>query len=359
MTAVRCSVTVYEDTACPPCRLAHLSGCQLDTVRALWPSRGRISAPCRLIRHMEDQLDTVAIGTRIARLAERQHGVVARRQLLALGLGPRAVDSRMRRGWLHPVQRGVYAVGHRGLSARGRWLAAVLACGDGAVLSHVSAAALWDLRSSSSSAVHVTVPSGAGRARRPGIAVQRSRGLRDDEVTVREGIPVATVARTLLDVAGMLAPGPLERAVERSVFLALFDLTAVEAMLVRHPNRKGAGTLSAIVANLHADPQATRSELEDLFMDLCAAHSVPRPEVNQHVHGFVVDFLWREQKLIVETDGRQAHATPIAFERDRARDAALTVAGYRVVRFTYRQIVHEPQKVARTVTALLATMRAA
>ena len=308
---------------------------------------------------MEGRLDTVSIGTRIAQLAECQHGVVARRQLLAFGLGPSAVDARMRRGWLHPVHRGIYAVGHRRLSARGRWLAAVLACGDGAVLSHVSAAALWDLRGSNASAVHVTVPSGAGRAGRPGIAVHRSRGLADDEATVHEAIPLATVARTLLDIAGMLAPGPLERAVERSVLLRLFDLSAVNAILARRPNRKGARTLSVIVANLHDDPQVTRSALEDLFLDLCAARRVPRPEVNQHVHEFVVDFLWRRQKLIVEADGRRTHNTPTAFERDRARDAALTVAGYRVVRFTYRQIVNEPEQVARTVLALLAAPRAA
>ncbi|MDQ3675645.1 MAG: DUF559 domain-containing protein, partial [Actinomycetota bacterium] len=284
---------------------------------------------------------------------------IARPQLVALGLGRGAIDSRIRRGWLHPVHRGVYAVGHRRLSARGRWHAAVLACGNGAALSHLDAAALWDLRGSNASKIHVTVPSDGGRSRRSGVVLHRSRSLADDEVRTHEGISVTTVARTLLDIAGVLAPGPLARVVERSLMLRLFDLDAVNATLARYPTRKGSHTLSVIVADLHDEPQLTRSELEGYFIDLCDTHSLPRPEINQGVEGLTVDFLWMDHKLIIETDGRQTHGTPMAFERDRARDAALTVAGYRVVRFTYRQIVSEPEKVARTVLALLSAPLAA
>lgn len=188
--------------------------------------------------------------------------------------------------------------------------------------------------------------------------VHRSRTLGASEVTVDDGIPVTTVARTLLDVAGELPPGQLERAVERSLFLRLLDLTAVNATLARNPGRSGARALSTILANLRDEPQLTRSGLEGLFVDLCDANALPRPEVNQHVEGLTVDFLWRSRKLVIETDGRRAHATLLAFERDRERDARLTLAGYRVVRFTYRQIVDQPQKVARTVKALLTMPRA-
>lgn len=233
-------------------------------------------------------------------------------------------------------------------------MAAVLACGRGAVLSHASAAALWDLRRCSGSRIHVTVPSGAGRSRRPGIALHRSARLDVDEVTIHDAIRVTSVARTLLDLAGDLVPGPLERAVEQSVILRIFDLESFDATLARHPTARGIRALSVIVASLRDEPRLTRSELEGYFLDLCAARALPRPEVNQMVEGLSVDFLWRGHGLIVETDGRGTHATLMAFERDRARDARLTVAGYRVVRFTYRQIVHEPGSVARTVFALLA-----
>jgi very-short-patch-repair endonuclease len=303
---------------------------------------------------MDGQLDTDAIDARIARLAERQHGVIGRAQLLALGLGRGAIESRLRRGWLHAVHRGVYAVGYRNLMAKQSWMAAVLACGSSAVLSHGSAAALWDLRRSTAANIHITVSSGAGRSRRPGIAVHRSPGLTDDEVTVHDAIPVTTVERTLLDIAADFAPGPLERAVERSVILRLFDLHAVNATLARHPKRKGALALRAVVSTLHDEPQLTRSELEAFFCDLCEAHCLQRPQINQVVEGLTVDFLWPDRRLVVETDGRATHGTPLAFERDRARDAALVLAGYRVVRFTYRQIVYEPERVARTVLALLA-----
>ena len=233
-------------------------------------------------------------------------------------------------------------------------MAAALACGPGAVVSHITAADLWDLRRSNASAIHVTVQSRAGLSAREGIAVHRTRRLVADEVTDHRAIPITTVERTLLDLAGMLAAGPLERAVERTVMLRLFDLAALDAVLARNPGRKGASALQGIVANLDDEPQLTRSQLEDFFIDLCDAHALPRPETNALVEGLTVDFLWRDRRLIVETDGRATHATPMAFERDRARDARLMVAGYGVVRFTYRQIVREPERVARTLLALLA-----
>ena len=291
----------------------------------------------------------------IARIAFKQHGVVTLQQLRDAGLGPGAIDLRVRHGRLHRLHRGVYAVGHTRISQEGRWLAAVLALGEGAVLSHVSAAALWGIRHSSSAYVHVTVPTAAGRRRRRGIVVHRCASLGPTDVDVRQGIAVTSASRTLLDLAGMLTPTRLERAVEQTLALRLFDLRAVEAVLAASPRRPGATALARIVAEIHHEPSLTRRELEALMLDLCDAHGIERPEVNVLVDGLEVDFLWRAQRLIVETDGREYHETPVAFHRDRERDERLTVLGYRVVRFTYRRLVHQPAAVAATLRALLGT----
>jgi Protein of unknown function (DUF559) len=168
------------------------------------------------------------------------------------------------------------------------------------------------------------------------------------------GIAVTSVARSLVDVAGMLARGPLERAVERSLELRLFDLAGIRAAIDARPTSRGAGALARAVAAVHDEPTLTRSQLEALMRDLCATHGIEPPAVNAHVEGYEVDFLWRSQRLIVETDGHAHHGTRTAFERDRARDARLTMLGYRVVRFTYRQLVHEHDVVVATLRALLA-----
>ena len=221
------------------------------------------------------------------------------------------------------------------------------------MLSHVSAAALWGIRHSSSAVAHVTVPTGAGRRRRRGIVVHRSLTLGPADVDEHDAIPVTSVSRTLLDLAGVLTPTRLERAVEQSLALRLFDLRAVQAVLAANPRRPGAATLAEIVARIHDEPSLTRRELEKLMLDLCDAHGIERPEVNVVVDDYEVDFLWRAHRLIVETDGLQWHGTPPALERDRRRDERLTVLGYRVVRFTYRRVVDEPAAVVATLRALL------
>lgn len=324
-----------------------------DTVTIDGRIRGRISTPCRLFIHMEREGDTVAVDGRIARLAEAQHGVVARAQLLNAGLGPGGVDFRLRVGRLHRLHRGVYAVGHRRLSREGRWMAAVLACGAQAVLSHASAAALWGLRGTSASRIHVTVPTSAGLHQRRGIALHRSRNLRPPEVERHDGISVTAPARTLLDLAEVVAPGPLQRAVEQALVLRLFDLGALHAVLGANPTRAGAGALGTIVTRIDDEPALARSEAEALFLDLCAAHAIERPAVNTRVEDLEVDFAWRAQRVVVEIDGHRYHGTRAAFERDRARDVRLTVAGCRVVRFTYRQLVCEPATVAGVLLGLL------
>lgn len=289
----------------------------------------------------------------VAQLAFSQHGVVTFAQLRRAGLGEGAINLRVRNGRLHRLHRGVFALGHARISREGRWLAAVLSLGEGAVLSHVSAAALWGIRHSSSAYVHVTVPSAAGRARRRGIVVHRSLTLVPEDVDAHEAIAVTSVSRTLLDLAGVLAPGRLERAVEQSLASRLFDLRAVDAVLAANPRRPGAATLAEIVARIHDEPSLTRRELEALMLDLYAAHGIERPEVNVLIDGIEVDFLWRAHRLVVETDGREWHETPQGFARDRERDERLTVLGYRVVRFTYRRVVDHPDAVAATLRALL------
>jgi predicted transcriptional regulator of viral defense system len=290
----------------------------------------------------------------VARIAFRQHGVVKLEQLRAAGLSSGAIELRVRNGRLHRLYRGVFAVGHGRLSQEGRWLAAVLALGEGAVLSHVSAAALWGVRHSAAARIHVTVPTAAGRRPRGGIVVHRSRTLGPADVAEHDAIALTSVSRTLLDLAGVLAPTRLERAVEQSLALRRFDLRAVQAVLAANPRRPGATALAQIVARVHDEPSLTRRELEARMLDLCDAHGIERPEVNVAIDAFEVDFLWRRQRLVVETDGWQWHGTRGAFRRDRERDERLTVLGYRVVRFTYDRIVHAPAAVAATLRALLA-----
>jgi hypothetical protein len=314
--------------------------------------RERAREAWRLRVHMEH---VHAMDARIARLAEAQHGVVDLDQLRDAGLGFGAINSRVRAGRLHRLHRRVFAVGHTRLSREGRWMAALLATGEGAVLSHVSAAAAWALRPSGAASIHATVPTYAGRLRRPGIVVHRSRTLAAADVADCDGIAVTSVARTLVDVAGMLAPGPLERAVERALALRLFDLTSVRTAIDARPTVRGASTLARVVADIHDEPVLTRSQLEALMRDMCAAHGIEPPEVNSRVEGYEVDFLWRSRRLIVETDGHAHHGTRTAFERDRAKDARLTMLGYRVVRFTYRQLVYEREIVVATLLGLLTT----
>jgi very-short-patch-repair endonuclease/predicted transcriptional regulator of viral defense system len=290
----------------------------------------------------------------IAQIAESQYGVISLDQLRTAGLAIGAINSRVRAGRLYRLHTGVFAVGYRRLSREGHWMAAVLALGDGAVLSHVSAAALWGLRPTSAAATHVTVRTIGGRKKRGRIVVHRSRTFAPSDVTHHNAIPVTSVARTLLDIAPMLAPGRLERAVERSLALRSFDLLAVEAALDANPRRPGAAALANIVATIQDEPPLTRSELEALMRDLCDAHDLSRPAVNMIVEGSEVDFFWRAERLIVETDGHETHGTRAAFERDRAKDARLTALGYRVVRFTYRQLVYERPLVVATLRALLA-----
>jgi very-short-patch-repair endonuclease len=301
---------------------------------------------------MPVQVDQPRPDAVIAVHAARQYGVVSRRQLMDAGLTRGAIEHRLRIGWLQCMYRGVYAVGHPPLTREARWIGAVLACGDDAGLSHGCATALWEIRSYSGMWIDVTVPSRAGRKKRDRIRVHRCGTLTAGDFTTHRGIRVTTVARTLLDVAATLTPPRLERTVEQTEIRRLFDLTEVERALARHPNHPGAAPLRRALA-LYRHEELTRSDLEALLRSICDAHGIEHPLVNHIVDGKEVDFYWPEQRVIVETDGRETHFTLAAFERDRARDGHLLALGYRVLRCTDRQLQSDPDTVARTLSAVL------
>ena len=290
----------------------------------------------------------------MAALARRQHGVVSVMQLRALGLERGAVDWRVRRGRLHRIHRGVYAVGHCRLTSRGRLWAGVLACGgaNAAALSHRTAAAVWDL-SAPSGRLEVTSLRRSTSTRT--IRVHRGDTLDplDDVVRQPDGLPITTVARTLADLAQVLTPHQLERACHRAEFLRRLDADAVGQLLDRLSGRHTRNLRRALATLTAADPDITRSELEERFLALVADAGLPPPRVNATVLDHEVDFLWRAPRLIAETDGAAAHLTPTAFDEDRRRDAGLHVAGFRVVRFTWRQVTRDPDRVAGTLRALL------
>ena len=282
---------------------------------------------------------TVTPDQRLARLAGRQYGVVSRAQLYEIGFDNPALERRIAAGRLHRLHRGVYAVGHTIVPPRGRWLAAVLSCGDGAVLSHRSAAALWGIRPNSTAKVDVTVSHTSGVRSRGAVIVHRSR--RPVEALKRDGIPVTTPGRTLLDLATALPRRQLEKAAEMAEALRL-DVVVDDG----HPGARRLRDASG-----HDLGHTTRSPLEDEFLELCDRYEIPRPCVNAIVEGFEVDFCWPDERLIVETDGRQ-HLTRAAFERDRARDALLTALDWRVMRFTRRQVRRDGATVvARVLSA--------
>jgi hypothetical protein len=290
---------------------------------------------------------------RIWELAERQHGVVALRQLPELGFSASTVRSQVAAGRLHRIYQGVYALGHRVLRREGYWIAAVLACGPGAALSHRDCAALAGLRRSARRAIEVTAPR---RLRIPGIDTHTTK-LTSADVTVIDGIPCTTVARTLLDLAAVIDRRSLERAINQAEILQLFDLRAVNATLERAGRRRGTRALRETLTDLDPLIARTRNELEEAFLAGCRRSGLPLPDVNAWLtidgHTFRPDFLWRSHRLIVETDGWETHSTRRAFERDRRRDLLLLRAHYRTVRVTWRQVFGAWPEVAAGLRPLL------
>ncbi len=307
----------------------------------------------RLIYEMDRK--TATPDAIIAEIAARQHGVVATDQLRRAGIGEGAISARLGAGRLHHVHRGVYAVGHSALSPQGRLLAAVLAVGGGArrrssedsvleywgaAVSHRSAAWLWGLLPMALGPVDIVVAGTGGKVKRSGIRIHRSRSLAPSDITLRTGIPVTDPARTIVNlrrataarVAGALSPRELRRAIRQANVLGL-----------------PIGDESRV--------DRTRSDLERDFLRLCRRHRLPPPEVNVRIGRYLVDFLWRNERLVVETDSYLYHRGKVAFQDDRDRDLELRRLGYEMVRLSERQVNEKPDRVAGVLSARLEQRR--
>jgi len=304
--------------------------------------------------YRHDSGPSVAGDRAIARIAELQHGLVTLEQLAETGISASATRKRVERGRLHAVHEGVYAVGHPLLGREGRFMAAVLACGDGAVLSHGSAAELWGLIPPMRRKVDVTAPNRRGRMP-TGIAGHRDGTLRAGDRTELRRIPCTTVARTLLDLAGFMPIWELRKAIAEAEILGLLRVPEVRALIRRCRGRRGVARLRLLIDELDPLTKRTRSELERMFLALCRRAGLPRPEVNVplEVAGLRLkpDFLWRDARLIIEADSRKFHGTASAFELDRQREQRFFAAGWQVVRCTWRQVERNPHELIRLLRA--------
>jgi hypothetical protein len=294
-------------------------------------------------------------GPALAELAERQHGVVSIRQLeRKLGYSRKAVQREVASGHLHPLHRGVYAVGHRLVSVHGRCLAAVLACGPKALLSHSSAAWLSGISRYGPAPLHVTSP--VPRKPRPPIRLHHSRILAEEDWSLEKGIPVTALPRTLLDCAAECRLSHLQRMLERSEELEQFDLGPIEELLARSGRHAGRGRLRRAIA-LYAPVPFTRSGFERRFLEAVLAAGLPRPASNFVEAGFELDVYWPEHRFAVELDSYATHGTNAAFERDHLRDEDLMLAGIELSRVTDVRFHREPEDVLKRVARLLAQRR--
>jgi hypothetical protein len=285
----------------------------------------------------------------IGRVAEGHHGVITRAQLSELGLSRDAIDYRLEVGRLRPMYRGVYAlVGPRLLTQYGRWIAAVLACGPGAVLSYLAAAALWRIRRGSRLEVTVT----RGRKERRGIQLHWAN-LPDDEVTTHHGIPTTTVPRTLLDISAVVQRHEFRSALRQAEQFGLTDSLWLGDLMERYPRKPGIATVRAVVEEAQRGLTITRSDLEELFLAFLIDAGLPLPNTNVLIEGSEVDCAWPDHHLIVELDSRTFHDTRDAFELDRIRDRRLEAAGWRVIRVTWRQLHDSPEELEADLRRLL------
>lgn len=282
-------------------------------------------------------------------LARRQHHVLTRQQLLGLGFTRREIERRLESGRLHRVRSGIYAVGRPSLAQHGRWMAAVLACGEAAVLSHSSAAALWRIGYEQRNLVELSLPS-PSRRRRPGIRIHRrpSLNVRRD-ITTRHNIPVTTPVQTIIDLALRLDRRGLERVINEADKYDLVHPPELREALEQRQSEPGAAKLRHILDRRTF--RLTKEELERRFFPLVARAGLPVPLTGQWVNEFEVDFYWPELGLVIETDGLRYHRTPAEQARDRLRDQAHTAAGLTQLRFTHEQVRYEPDYVLSVLRA--------
>jgi very-short-patch-repair endonuclease len=280
-----------------------------------------------------------------AELASRQHGVVALAQLTEQGVSESTVRYWARTRRLLRLHAGVYAVGHDALRPAGHRLAAVLACGPGAVLSYVSAAAHWGIRQTAATVFDISAPIRTGRGR-AGFRIHCGARLHRDEVTVEDAVPCTTVARTLLDLAEVLNPSALSRTIETAERMELLDVRKLLTLVGRHARRRGIGRLRHALACFDPDFLRVNSELEARFLQLCIDRLPVRPRVNERIEAggetFEVDFCWPQHRLIVETDSAEFHDTTAAAIRDAYRDRLLSTAGWTVIRCRWADVVVSP-----------------
>jgi very-short-patch-repair endonuclease len=304
---------------------------------------------------MRGQQQTHPLDGRVAALAEQQYGVVERGQLRKLGLSGRAIDWRLGQGRLHRVHRGVFAVGHRVLSIEARRMAAVLASGHGAALSHATAAALWGIGGGALGPIHVTI----GRKCRSSDSIRHHFSvLPEDEMTIVEALPTTIVPRTIFDLAAMSSVDRVETMIREAEYRQLHDRLSLADLLERYPRRQGGPILRTALQRIERlPPGRPKSPLEERFLPFLRRHRLPRPRLNDWVvvggERFQLDCHWLGTGQVVELDSWQAHGTRSAFRRDRGRDRALSVAGYTVTRISWAQLDDEPEAVARDLRALL------
>lgn len=302
---------------------------------------------------MEDKRRPEGRHQALVDLADRQHGVVSAKQLVSLGYDRNAIARDARGGRLQWIHRGVYAVGRRRLDWSGRCLAAVLASAP-AFASHASAGWIWGLLRYAPEWIDLTAP--ARRHPKAAIRLHHAR-LASHDCTEREGIPVTSLARTLLDLAAVLSADRLDRLLERAEELQLLDLTAIEELLGRVGHHPGATKLRRALEIYRDDPTVIRSRLERRFLALVRQAGLPRPAMNFATAGYELDAYWEKERFAVELDVYETHGTRAAFERDRVRQEELKLVGIEMIRLTGPRLQREPAKVMERLAALLAMRR--
>ncbi len=292
----------------------------------------------------------------LGRLAAAQFGVVTSTQLVELGFSSSAISRMVASGRLIRLYRGVYAVGHSRLVARGRWLAAVLACGERTALSHREAAALTELRFCDRSRTDVTVP-GRSRCGQPGIQVHRVRNLHPDEITELEGIRVTTIARTLLDLCEVVPADQVRRAFEKAERMEGLDSRALRLVAERAHGRRALKLFLPLIAEDHTTAARAKSDLEARFLDLVRERQLPMPVVNGIVGGYEVDAHWPGTRLIIELDSWAFHRSKRSFHADRKKWLDLRSQGFDVLTVTDPMLIGQPGRIADAICAAVGTKR--
>lgn len=284
----------------------------------------------------------------IAKIARRQDNVITREQLLSVGLGRGAIEHRVKGGTMQRIHKSVFLIGPAPPTPMARARAAALACGDGAVVSHRTAAELYGLLPKTAGDVDVTVAARNPGAR-PGIRLHRVAGIGPGEAVSMRGMAITSAARTICDIAATELSREVEHALQEALYREVITEASVADVIAREPHRRGAPVIRALLD----DTSLTRSERERTLLRLIKAAHLPKPVTNVRVHGYLVDALWPSHGLVLEFDGWGAHGHRLAFERDRKRDQILVAAGFRVIRVTDHQLKNEPIAVAARIAQAL------